>query len=313
MSAPHAEQIVSGYLARLEQALAGLPPARRAELVDDVRSHIAEARRGLAAETDADLLNILNKLGDPADIAADARERLGAQPPPAAMPLGILEIAAIVALVLVWPAGIALVWLSSAWSQRDKLIATVFVPGGVLALGILSGVVGRGYFSHFYILIILVLITPVVWSIGAIYLAVRLYRTRRGGQANLAAADSGSGFLEIAAVVLTPLLWPIGVILLWTSTAWNTRDKLIGTLVPPGGYIGVSLLLFAPALSYTSSSTCAQPPTGPMTCTYQGPPGWLSAIGAVVGIFILVLPILTAIYLGVRLRQRNPARPAVPA
>jgi hypothetical protein len=50
-----------------------------------------------------------------------------------------------------------------------------------------------------------------------------------------------------------------------------------------------------------------------MTCTYQGPPGWLTTIGTVVGIFILVLPILTAIYLGVRLRQRTPARPAVPA
>src|SRR5882762_4149208 len=86
------------------QRLPGPPGAgaRRAELVDDVRSHIAEARRGLAEETDADLLNILDKLGDPADIAADARERLGAQPAPPPVPLGMLEIAAIVALVLVW-------------------------------------------------------------------------------------------------------------------------------------------------------------------------------------------------------------------
>jgi len=313
VTAPHADQIISGYLARLEQALADLPPPRRAELVDHVRSHIAEARRSLAEETDADLLNILDKLGDPADIAADARDRLGPQPAPPAMPLGILEIGAIVALVVVWPAGIALVWLSSAWSQRDKLIATVLLPGGVLALAILSAASGFGYLSHWYVFFLAVLFTPVVWSIGAIYLAVRLYQARRGGQTNLDAAGSGSGLLEIAAVVLTPLLWPIGVILLWTSTAWNTRDKLIGTLVPPGGYLGVSLLLFAGAGSYSSSSTCTQTATGPMTCTYQGPPGWLTTIGTVVGIFILVLPILTAIYLGFRLRQRNPARPAVPA
>lgn len=312
MTAPHADQIVSGYLARLEQALAPLPPARKSELVDDVRSHIAEARRGLADETDADLLNILDKLGDPADIAADARERLGPQPALPTMPLGLLEIAATVALVLVWPAGIALVWLSSAWSQRDKLLATVVLPGSVLALGILSAISG-GYVRHFYILFLGALFTPVVWSIGAIYLAVRLYQARRGGQANLEAAGSGSGLLEIAAVVLTPLLWPIGVILLWTSTAWNTRDKLIGTLVPPGGYLGVSIMLLAGVGSYSSSSTCAQPETGPMTCTYSGPPGWLTTVGMVVGIFILVLPILTAIYLGVRLRQRNPARPVVPA
>jgi hypothetical protein len=311
VSAPHADQIVSDYLARLEQALAGLPPARRAELVDDVRSHIAEARRGLAEETDADLLNILDKLGDPADIAADARDRLGAQPAPPAMPLGILEIAAIVALVLVWPAGIALVWLSSAWSRRDKLIATGVVPGGVLVLAILSAV-GGGYWSHWYVFFLLLLFTPVVWSIGAIYLAVRLYQARHGG---LASPDAGSGsrLLEIAALVLTPLLWPVGVILLWTSSAWNTRDKLIGALVPPGGYLGVSFLVFSGVGSYNSGATCATSSTGATICSYFGPPGWLTTLAAVVGIVILVLPILTAIYLGVRLRQRNPARPAVPA
>jgi uncharacterized membrane protein len=313
VSAPHAEQIISGYLARLEQALAGLPPARRAELVDDVRSHIAEARRGLAEETDADLLNILDKLGDPVDIAADARDRLGAQPEPPTMPLGVLEIAAIVALVLVWPAGIALVWLSSAWSQRDKLIATVLVPAGFLGLTVLPAAGGFGYFRHFAAFGLAVLFTPVIWSIGAIYLAVRLYQTRRGRPANLEAAESSSGFLEIAAVVLTPLLWPVGVILLWMSTAWNTRDKLVGTLVPPGGYLGVSILLLAGAGGYSSGATCATSSTGQTICSSFGPPGWLTTIAAVVGIFILVLPILTAIYLGVRLRQRNPASPAVPA
>lgn len=313
MTAPHADQIISGYLARLEQALADLPPPRRAELVDDVRSHIAEARRALADETDADLLNILDKLGDPADIAAEARDRLGAQPAPLTMPLGLLEIAAIVALVLVWPAGIALVWLSSAWRQRDKLIATVLVPAGFGGLTILPAASGLGYFRHFAVFGLAVLFTPVVWSIGAIYLAVRLYQARRGRQTALDAAGSDVGFLEIAAVVLTPLLWPVGVILLWTSTAWNTRDKLIGSLVPPGGYIGVSLLLFSGAASYRSGATCATSSAGNTICSYYGPPGWLTTLGAMVGIFILVLPILTAIYLGVRLRQRNLARPAVPA
>ncbi|HLB78132.1 MAG TPA: hypothetical protein VJO72_13960 [Candidatus Dormibacteraeota bacterium] len=308
MSAPHAEQIVSGYLARLEQALATLPPARRAELVDDVRSHIAEARRGLAEETDADFLNILDKLGDPADIAADARERLGAQPAPPPVPLGILEIAAIVALVLVWPAGIALVWLSSAWSQRDKLIATVFVPGGVLALGILSGAVGRGYFSHFYILIVLVLITPVVWSIGAIYLAVRLYQARRAGQAT-PDAGSGSRLLEIAAVVLTPLLWPIGVILLWTSTAWDTRDKVIGTLVPPGGYFGVAVILASLRMASGGSCTTSSDTFGNVSssCTTYGPPRWVLLA---VTLVLLVLPLCTATYLAVRLRGARLLQPA---
>jgi uncharacterized membrane protein len=307
VSAPHADQIVSGYLARLEQALAGLPPARRAELVDDVRSHIAEARRGLAEETDADLLNILDKLGDPADIAADARERLGAQPAPAAMPLGILEIAAIVALVLVWPAGIALVWLSSAWSRRDKLIATGVVPGGVLVLAILS-TVGGGYWSHWYVFFLLLLFTPVVWSIGAIYLAVRLYQARRAGQAT-PDAGSGSRLLEIAAVVLTPLLWPIGVILLWTSTAWDTRDKVIGTLVPPGGYFGVAVILTSLRRASGGSCTTSSDTFGNVSssCTTYGPPRWVLLA---VTLVLLVLPLCTATYLAVRLRGARLLQPA---
>jgi uncharacterized membrane protein len=307
VSAPHAEQIVSGYLARLEEALAGLPPARRAELVDDVRSHIAEARRGLADETDADLLNILDKLGDPADIAADARDRLGAQPAPPAVPLGMLEIAAIVALVLVWPAGIALVWLSSAWSRRDKLIATVVVPGGVLVLAILSAV-GGGYWSHWYVFFLLLLFTPVVWSIGAIYLAVRLYQARRAGQAT-PDAGSGSRLLEIAAVVLTPLLWPIGVILLWTSTAWDTRDKVIGTLVPPGGYFGVAVILTSLRMASGGSCTTSSDTFGNVSssCTTYGPPRWVLLA---VTLVLLVLPLCTATYLAVRLRGARLLQPA---
>ncbi len=312
MTAPHADQIVSGYLARLEQALADLPPPRRAELVDDVRSHIAEARRGLADETDADLLNILDKLGDPADIAADARDRLGAQPVPLTMPLGVLEIAAIVALVLVWPAGVALVWLSSAWSERDKVVATVLIPGAVIGLASVAALGGHGILSHWYILAVWLIVTPVIWSIGAIYLAVRLYRTRQGRANTEAPSADRAGALDIAAVVLTPLLWPIGVILLWTSSAWNTRDKLIGSLLPPGGYFAVALL-FAGLGGYTSSAGCVQPLDGPATCTYSGPFGWQVAIRTIVGIVLLVLPILTAIYLSIRLRRGNQARPAVPA
>jgi uncharacterized membrane protein len=307
VSAPHADQIISGYLARLEQALAALPPARRAELVDDVRSHIAEARRGLPEETDADLLNILDKLGDPADIAADARDRLGAQPAPPAMPLGMLEIAAIVALVLVWPAGIALVWLSSAWSRRDKLIATVVVPGGVLVLAILSAV-GGGYWSHWYVFFLLLLFTPVVWSIGAIYLAIRLYQARRAGQAT-PDAGSGSRLLEIAAVVLTPLLWPIGVILLWTSTAWDTRDKVIGALVPPGGYFGVAVILASLRRASGGSCTTSSDTFGNVSssCTTYGPPRWVLLA---VTLVLLVLPLCTATYLTVRLRGARLLQPA---
>ena len=48
---------------------------------------------------------------------------------------------------------------------------------------------------------------------------------------------------EWAAVILLPLFggfafgvgWLVGLVLLWSSRLWTTRDKLIGTLIVPGG------------------------------------------------------------------------------
>ena len=53
MNAPHANEIVGDYLSRLESALTNVPEPRRHELVEEVRSHIAEARLQLTEETDA--------------------------------------------------------------------------------------------------------------------------------------------------------------------------------------------------------------------------------------------------------------------
>ena len=43
------------------------------------------------------------------------------------------------------------------------------------------------------------------------------------------------GWLEVLALAGLLLVWPVGVILLWRSRVWALSDKLIGTLVPPGG------------------------------------------------------------------------------
>ena len=77
MNAPHATHIVEGYLARLELALTRDDPARRAELLEDVRAHIAEARAALTEETDAALLAILDRLGDPSAVADGLAEVAG--------------------------------------------------------------------------------------------------------------------------------------------------------------------------------------------------------------------------------------------
>jgi uncharacterized membrane protein len=146
MTAPRADEIVAGYLSRLEAALAPVPDARRLELLDEVREHIAEARAELSDETDADLMNILDRLGDPADVAAAEIGR-AEMPVPAPPKSRALEIAAIVLLLLFWPVGVVLLWMSDAWTKRDKLIGTLVPPGGYLGILILGPVLALGTFA----------------------------------------------------------------------------------------------------------------------------------------------------------------------
>jgi uncharacterized membrane protein len=127
MSAPHANTIVEGYLARLELALAGADPLRRRELVDDVRAHIADARAGLADETDADLLAICDRVGEPAEIAHDVSATVGGGPSEAATTPSYrwswFEVVAIALTIVAWPVGAILTGLSRVWTRREKVVA----------------------------------------------------------------------------------------------------------------------------------------------------------------------------------------------
>jgi uncharacterized membrane protein len=139
-------KLVNRYLKHLEVELDDLPSDRRSEIVDEIAGHIAEARSGLEHETEADVRNILEGLGDSAEIAAEARERFDVQ---AAAPAqlyrpGWMEVGALVLLlvggfivpIFGWLIGVVFLWLSNAWNVRDKVIGTLFVPGG-LGLSIL--------------------------------------------------------------------------------------------------------------------------------------------------------------------------------
>jgi len=95
----------------------------------EVAEHIAAARAGLEPETEAGVRTVLERLGDPSEIAAEARERFGVpRPTPGRTPW--LEVIAIVLLVipfLGWVLGVVLVWLSRIWSTRDKLAGALGV------------------------------------------------------------------------------------------------------------------------------------------------------------------------------------------
>lgn len=66
--------------------------------------------------------------------------------------------------------------------------------------------------------------------------AAELPRTRRGAHETIAIT------LLLVGGFLAGVGWLVGVVLLWLSDVWSLRDKLLGTLVVPGG-LAVALYL----------------------------------------------------------------------
>jgi uncharacterized membrane protein len=139
---------VGQYLRRLQRSMADLPAQRRDEILGEIEEHIASGLAEFPSPTDADVRNVLERVGDPADIAAEARQRFGIKPArrswtdPAAIILLLIGGFTIIG----WFVGVVLLWISDAWNTRDKVIGTLVVPGGLagaLGVGLMaSGVQG---------------------------------------------------------------------------------------------------------------------------------------------------------------------------
>jgi uncharacterized membrane protein len=109
MTAPHSQEIISRYLARLDQELDSLTPLEKSEVIAQIEGHISEARSALTDETDADLLNILDRLGSPEAVAQSARNTRpepAIRVAPARVPM-TRERLLIAAAILAWAGGLA--------------------------------------------------------------------------------------------------------------------------------------------------------------------------------------------------------------
>ena len=132
-AAGQADRLVRHYLARLDAALQGVDAPRREEIIAEVHGHIDEGRAGLGPDDAASVRTLLDRVGDPAAIAAEA----GAPPPgsrrwDAWAPW--LIIFGFIVSGLGWIAGVLILWASPTWNRRDKLIATFVPPVGLVAL-----------------------------------------------------------------------------------------------------------------------------------------------------------------------------------
>jgi len=156
------DQLVEDYLRELRNAARGLPADRRDELIEEITAHIAEARQSDGSPLA--VRNILDRLGDPADIVRAAADTPAGSPawpgapgsaaghpaaaaaPPGRAGAGALELAAVLFLllggivipVLGWFVGVVLLWLSPRWTAKDKLLGTLVWPGGLLAPALLA-------------------------------------------------------------------------------------------------------------------------------------------------------------------------------
>jgi uncharacterized membrane protein len=157
------DALVQEYLGRMKVASGRLAVDRRTELIDEVGEHIAAALAEADRRDEATVRNILDRLGQPEDIIAaevDPDEKTPglvtqvASTTAAGSSWGAVEVVALlllsvgaVLLPFVGPLlGLVLVWLSNAWSQRQKVVASaiILILLAIPVLGLFAASAGVG-------------------------------------------------------------------------------------------------------------------------------------------------------------------------
>jgi hypothetical protein len=93
--------------------------------------------------------------------------------------------------------------------------------------------------------------------------------------------------------------WLIGLVMLWSSQTWRLRDKLLGTLIWPGGLL---FPLFLGGVGGSSDTCQGTSSSGSVHCATHG--GLPAPLSTVIIIMIFLAPILVAVHLD-RVRRRR--------
>jgi hypothetical protein len=289
------DQMVDDYLRRLRAAAGSLPADRLDELVGDIQAHIAEARAAGPSGGSGGgvhVRNVLERLGQPEDIALAAAQPgsgyAGSDPsashPAARSPSGPGESG----LGGDSPSGPGPSGPGPSDSGRGESGPGESGLGGN-GPGGFGGSGGHG-------------------------------QAPRAPSPSLRAGPPGLDVLTVVLLLFGGLLvgigWLAGVVLLWASPRWRTSDKVLGTLIWPGGLAGVLVFLVGAVGLSASSGSCSgaaisqaavvgAPMNVAASCSTFGM-GWLTGLLA---ISILGVAILAPIVVAIRLLRR--ARQAV--
>jgi len=182
------------YLTEVRSAVADLPYAVAADIVAGIEEELV----GL---DDAQAAQRIGQLGEPAMIAASARQELGHGPigtprrQDAAwytIATGFLLLVGGIAIPIIgWLIGVVLLWASQTWTLRDKLFGTLAPPlggywivaaitgGGVLLPGVTDGT--NPLFPAPPELVVLSWIGIVLPFVTLVYLLVRARRLKARG------------------------------------------------------------------------------------------------------------------------------------
>lgn len=307
------EELINAYLADLEREAARLPWNARTELLEDVRSHIEvavaelrEAARGRgggragSGAGAADAWPADAERGDAAGFGiATAGGDAGSGAGVAAAGSADAErddAAPSAGMASALPSG------TSAWSPRTPLSGSPptdelsQVRAMLSALGDPSEIVAAALTDN------QPLPAQPPYPTRDLYPAdPDTYRppTSQSPPYPLSTADTAAVTLLLVGGFLAGIGWLVGVVLLWTSTRWTRLEKLIGTLILPGGLAGV--LAVAQTPTSTSSTICSS--GGGCTTVHSGwtPPLWL---GIAMLAFLVLAPIATTVFLVTRARRR---------
>jgi uncharacterized membrane protein len=227
---------VDEYLRRLQRSMGDLPAERREEILAEIEEHIA----GLLAETpqptEADVRNVLERVGDPDDIAAEARERFEIHPTRprtraswtdtatvALLVLGSLMLVLVArpeGLVVAWVAAVVLLWISDVWSTGDKVRVTLVVLAGGL-----SAIATNGAGDPEGIVFFGIIVFASIWSPAA--LGLKLRRAHQASDlVDVAASEGWSRRTWLAAGVLTLVVLGATVV---AFLSLNGEDTLLIT------------------------------------------------------------------------------------